>query len=107
MDEGRRLCVKKLPLWSVSLSGFWLHLQDPLDPTRTVIVVQSLVAGGVAEESGQILPGDRLLFVNDSFMDNASLDDAVQTLTSVPPGKVRIGLCKPLVVRFEKQPLFH
>ncbi|XP_040216738.1 inaD-like protein isoform X2 [Rana temporaria] len=74
-----------------------LDYEDPLDPTRTVIVVQSLVAGGVAEESGQILPGDRLLFVNDSFMDNASLDDAVQTLTSVPPGKVRIGLCKPLV----------
>ncbi|KAM5148188.1 inaD-like protein [Mantella aurantiaca] len=74
-----------------------LDYEDPLDPTRTVIVVQSLVAGGVAEESGQILPGDRLLFVNDSFMDNASLDDAVQILTSVPPGKVRIGLCKPLV----------
>ncbi|XP_072275487.1 inaD-like protein [Pyxicephalus adspersus] len=74
-----------------------LDYEDPLDPTRTVIVVQSLVAGGVAEESGQILPGDRLLFVNDSFMDNASLDDAVEILTSVPPGKVRIGLCKPLV----------
>ncbi|XP_018409340.1 PREDICTED: inaD-like protein [Nanorana parkeri] len=74
-----------------------LDYEDPLDPARTVIVVQSLVAGGMAEESGQILPGDRLLFVNDSFMDNASLDDAVQILTSVPPGKVRIGLCKPLV----------
>ncbi|KAM9324649.1 inaD-like protein [Gastrophryne carolinensis] len=74
-----------------------LDYEDPLDPARTVIVVQSLVAGGVAEESGQILPGDRLVFVNDSFMNDASLDDAVQILTSVPPGKVRIGLCKPLV----------
>nr|DBA17789.1 TPA: hypothetical protein GDO54_016112 [Pyxicephalus adspersus] len=81
-----------------------LDYEDPLDPTRTVIVVQSLVAGGVAEESGQILPGDRLLFVNDSFMDNASLDDAVEILTSVPPGKVRIGLCKPLVVEYKKEP---
>ncbi|CAJ0925364.1 unnamed protein product [Ranitomeya imitator] len=70
---------------------------DPLDPARTVIVVQSLLAGGVAEESGQILPGDRLIFVNDSFMDNASLEEAVQILTSAPPGRVRIGICKPLV----------
>ncbi|XP_073499882.1 inaD-like protein isoform X2 [Phyllobates terribilis] len=74
-----------------------LDYEDPLDPARTVIVVQSLLAGGVAEESGQILPGDRLIFVNDSFMDNASLEEAVQILTSVPPGRVRIGICKPLV----------
>ncbi|XP_069594265.1 inaD-like protein isoform X1 [Ranitomeya imitator] len=74
-----------------------LDYEDPLDPARTVIVVQSLLAGGVAEESGQILPGDRLIFVNDSFMDNASLEEAVQILTSAPPGRVRIGICKPLV----------
>ncbi|XP_069837438.1 inaD-like protein isoform X2 [Dendropsophus ebraccatus] len=74
-----------------------LDYEDPLDPARTVIVVQSLLAGGVAEESGEILPGDRLVFVNDSFMDNASLEEAVQILTSVPPGRVRIGICKPLV----------
>ncbi|XP_040264025.1 inaD-like protein isoform X2 [Bufo bufo] len=74
-----------------------LDYEDPLDPARTVIVVQSLLAGGVAEESGLILPGDRLVFVNDSFMDNASLEEAVQILTSVPPGRVRIGICKPLV----------
>ncbi|XP_066453825.1 inaD-like protein isoform X2 [Eleutherodactylus coqui] len=74
-----------------------LDYEDPLDPARTVIVVQSLLAGGVAEESGQILPGDRLVFVNDSFMDNVSLEEAVQILTSVPPGRVRIGICKPLV----------
>ncbi|XP_056388885.1 inaD-like protein isoform X2 [Hyla sarda] len=74
-----------------------LDYEDPLDPARTVIVVQSLLAGGVAEESGELLPGDRLVFVNDSFMDNASLEEAVQILTSVPPGRVRIGICKPLV----------
>ncbi|KAM3914662.1 inaD-like protein [Leptodactylus fuscus] len=74
-----------------------LDYEDPLDPARTVIVVQSLLAGGVAEESGQILPGDRLVFVNDSFMDNASLEEAVQILTSAPLGRVRIGICKPLV----------
>ncbi|KAM4640561.1 inaD-like protein [Discoglossus pictus] len=74
-----------------------LDYQDPLDPARIVIVIQSLVSGGVAEKSGQILPGDRLVFVNDYYMDNATLDDAVQILTSVPPGKARLGICKPLV----------
>ncbi|XP_068095468.1 inaD-like protein isoform X2 [Hyperolius riggenbachi] len=83
-----------------------LDYEDPLDPTRTVIVVQSLVAGGVAEESGQVLPGDRLVFVNDSFMENASLDEAVQILTSVPPGRVRIGLCKPLVSEMKEDAVY-
>uniref|UniRef100_F6VQ36 Histone deacetylase 3 n=1 Tax=Xenopus tropicalis TaxID=8364 RepID=F6VQ36_XENTR len=75
-----------------------LDYQDPLDPARTVLVIQSLVSNGVAETSGQILPGDRLVFVNDNYMDNASLEDAVQILTSVPPGRTRLGICKPLVV---------
>ncbi|XP_075472084.1 inaD-like protein isoform X2 [Ascaphus truei] len=74
-----------------------LDYQDPLDPARTVIVIQSLVAGGVAEKSGQILPGDRLVFVNDNYLDNATLDDAVQLLTSVPSGRARFGICTPLV----------
>ncbi|XP_012817001.2 inaD-like protein isoform X2 [Xenopus tropicalis] len=74
-----------------------LDYQDPLDPARTVLVIQSLVSNGVAETSGQILPGDRLVFVNDNYMDNASLEDAVQILTSVPPGRTRLGICKPLV----------
>nr|XP_033771937.1 inaD-like protein isoform X2 [Geotrypetes seraphini]XP_033771938.1 inaD-like protein isoform X2 [Geotrypetes seraphini]XP_033771939.1 inaD-like protein isoform X2 [Geotrypetes seraphini]XP_033771940.1 inaD-like protein isoform X2 [Geotrypetes seraphini]XP_033771941.1 inaD-like protein isoform X2 [Geotrypetes seraphini]XP_033771942.1 inaD-like protein isoform X2 [Geotrypetes seraphini] len=74
-----------------------LDYQDPLDPTRTVIVIRSLVAGGVAENTGEILPGDRLLFVNDSYLDNASLEEAVEVLKSVPPGRTRLGICKPLV----------
>ncbi|XP_078525731.1 inaD-like protein isoform X2 [Lissotriton helveticus] len=74
-----------------------LDYQDPLDPTRTVIVIQSLVTGGVAELTGEILPGDRLVFVNDTYLDNATLEDAVEVLKSVPPGTARFGICKPLV----------
>ncbi|XP_069088646.1 inaD-like protein isoform X1 [Pleurodeles waltl] len=74
-----------------------LDYQDPLDPTRTVIVIQSLVTGGVAELTGEILPGDRLVFVNDTYLDNATLEEAVEVLKSVPPGKARFGICKPLV----------
>ncbi|XP_041446333.1 inaD-like protein isoform X2 [Xenopus laevis] len=74
-----------------------LDYQDPLDPARTVLVIQSLVSNGVAETSGLILPGDRLVFVNENYMDNASLEDAVQILTTVPPGRTTLGICKPLV----------
>ncbi|KFP13798.1 InaD-like, partial [Egretta garzetta] len=74
-----------------------LDYQDPLDPTRTAIVVSSLVAGGVAERGGEILPGDRLVFVNEKYLDSATLAEAVEVLKSVPPGTVSLGICKPLV----------
>lgn len=62
-------------------------------------MISSLVAGGVAERGGQILPGDRLVFVNEKHLDNATLAEAVEVLKSVPPGTVSLGICKPLVVR--------
>ncbi|NWU69094.1 INADL protein, partial [Pterocles burchelli] len=74
-----------------------LDYQDPLDPTRTAIVISSLVAGGVAERGGELLPGDRLVFVNDKYLDSATLSEAVEVLKSVPPGTVSLGICKPLV----------
>ncbi|NXG74044.1 INADL protein, partial [Baryphthengus martii] len=74
-----------------------LDYQDPLDPTRTAIVISSLVAGGVAERRGELLPGDRLVFVNEQSLDSATLAEAVEVLKSVPPGPVSLGICKPLV----------
>uniref|UniRef100_A0A8C3QMF1 PATJ crumbs cell polarity complex component n=1 Tax=Cyanoderma ruficeps TaxID=181631 RepID=A0A8C3QMF1_9PASS len=74
-----------------------LDYQDPLDPAGTAIVISSLVAGGVAERGGQILPGDRLVFVNEKHLDGATLAEAVEVLKSVPPGRVSLGICKPLV----------
>ncbi|KAM5256425.1 inaD-like protein [Ctenodactylus gundi] len=74
-----------------------LDYQDPLDPTRSVIVVRSLVADGVAERSGELLPGDRLISVNEYRLDNATLAEAVEVLKAVPPGVTRLGICKPLV----------
>uniref|UniRef100_A0A8B9Q916 PDZ domain-containing protein n=1 Tax=Apteryx owenii TaxID=8824 RepID=A0A8B9Q916_APTOW len=76
-----------------------LDYQDPLDPTRTAIVISSLVAGGVAERGGELLPGDRLVFVNENSLDSATLAEAVEVLKSVPPGTVSLGICKPLGVR--------
>lgn len=67
-----------------------------MNPIETVIVIRSLVPGGVAQQDGRLIPGDRLVFVNDENLENASLDMAVQALKGAPKGKVRIGVAKPL-----------
>ena len=47
-------------------------------------MVRSLVPGGVAQQDGRLIPGDRLMFVNDTPLLNASLDTAVQALKGAP-----------------------
>ncbi|XP_078251922.1 multiple PDZ domain protein isoform X8 [Rhinoraja longicauda] len=73
-----------------------LDYQDPVDPLRTVIVIRSLVPSGVAEQDGRLLPGDRLMFVNNINLENATLEEAVQALKGASGGSVRIGVAKPL-----------
>uniref|UniRef100_A0A8C4IMZ5 Multiple PDZ domain protein n=1 Tax=Dicentrarchus labrax TaxID=13489 RepID=A0A8C4IMZ5_DICLA len=75
-----------------------LDYQDPLDPAKTVIVIRSLVPNGVAEQDGRLLPGDRLMYVNTTNLENASLEDAVQALKGAKLGKVQIGVAKPLPI---------
>uniref|UniRef100_A0A3Q1G9H0 Multiple PDZ domain crumbs cell polarity complex component n=1 Tax=Acanthochromis polyacanthus TaxID=80966 RepID=A0A3Q1G9H0_9TELE len=75
-----------------------LDYQDPLDPAKTVIVIRSLVPNGVAENDGRLLPGDRLMYVNATNLENASLEDAVQALKGAKLGIVQIGVAKPLPV---------
>ena len=74
-----------------------LDYQDPLCTSETVIVVRSLVPGGVAHLDGRIVPGDRIIFVNHVLLEHASLDTAVQALKGAPFGTVRIGIARPLV----------
>ncbi|NXI50462.1 MPDZ protein, partial [Chloroceryle aenea] len=81
---------------SMGLGFSILDYQDPLDPANTVIVIRSLVPGGVAEQDGKLLPGDRLMFVNDINLENGSLEEAVQALKGAPTGIVKIGVAKPL-----------
>ncbi|XP_016398127.1 inaD-like protein [Sinocyclocheilus rhinocerous] len=102
-DEG------ELALWSPNVQvvelekgerglGFSiLDYQDPLDVARSVIVIRSVVPGGVADNHGGLLPGDQLVFVNDTQLDTCSLDQAVEVLKSAPPGRVYLGIRKPLV----------
>ncbi|NXN78201.1 MPDZ protein, partial [Bombycilla garrulus] len=81
---------------SMGLGFSILDYQDPVDPANTVIVIRSLVPGGVAEQDGRLLPGDRLMFVNDINLENGSLEEAVQALKGAPTGAVKIGVAKPL-----------
>lgn len=73
-----------------------LDYQDPEDATKTVLVIRSLVPGGVADKDGRLLPGDRLMFVNETDLEGSSLDYAVHVLKSTGYGHVRIGVAKPL-----------
>ncbi|KTF81112.1 hypothetical protein cypCar_00016967 [Cyprinus carpio] len=80
-----------------------LDYQDPMNPGHTVIVIRSLVAGGLAERDGRLLPGDRLMFVNGTDLSHASLDQAVRVLKSTALGIVRIGVTKPLMTNPHSQ----
>ncbi|KAM8984641.1 multiple PDZ domain protein isoform 14-T14 [Ara ararauna] len=111
VDEGQRMAEvqsSSLAMWeaevqhielekgSTGLGFSILDYQDPVDPANTVIVIRSLVPGGVAEQDGRLLPGDRLMFVNDINLENGSLEEAVQALKGAPAGTVKIGVAKPL-----------
>lgn len=63
-----------------------------------MIVVRSLVPGGVAQADGRIVPGDRLMFVNDEDLSNSTLDRAVAVLKAAPQGIVRLGIAKPVPI---------
>nr|XP_054607553.1 multiple PDZ domain protein isoform X2 [Nothobranchius furzeri] len=73
-----------------------LDYQDPEDASKTVLIIRSLVPGGVADLDGRLLPGDRLMFVNEADLEGSSLDYAVHVLKSTGYGPVRIGVAKPL-----------
>lgn len=101
--------VSNLALWSTSILNIELNkgdnglgfsvldYQDPSNPSYSpVIVIRSLVAGGVAQLDGRILPGDRLVAVNDITFENMNLDDVIKILKSTPKGSVKLSISKPL-----------
>ncbi|XP_076341271.1 patj homolog isoform X2 [Tachypleus tridentatus] len=88
--------VIELPKGDRGLGFSILDYEDPMNANETVIVVRSLVPGGIAQRDGRLLPGDRLLFVNDIPLENVCLETAVQALKSASKGVVRIGVAKPL-----------
>ncbi|XP_062408828.1 multiple PDZ domain protein [Sardina pilchardus] len=109
-DSGKVDGLSPLAMWETQVQSYELlkgeaglgfsilDYQDPEDPLKTVIVIRSLVPGGLAERDGRLLPGDRLMFVNDTDLRHASLEHAVQVLKRSAYGTVRIGVAKPLPV---------
>jgi multiple PDZ domain protein len=101
--------ISNLALWSTSIVNIELYksdnglgfsvldYQDPSNPSYSpVIVIRSLVPGGVAQLDGRIVPGDRLVAVNDITLENMYLDDVIKILKSTPKGSVKLSLSKPL-----------
>ncbi|XP_074543460.1 multiple PDZ domain protein [Halichoeres trimaculatus] len=92
----REAQVVELEKGETGLGFSILDYQDPEDAAKTVLVIRSLVPGGVADQDGRLLPGDRLMFVNETDLEGSSLDYAVHILKSTGYGPVRIGVAKPL-----------
>jgi multiple PDZ domain protein len=101
--------ISNLALWSTSVRNIELHkgdnglgfsvldYQDPSNPSYSpVIVIRALVPGGIAQLDGRIVPGDRLVAVNDITLENMNLDDVIKILKSTPKGSVKLSLSKPL-----------
>ncbi|CAF1198688.1 unnamed protein product [Adineta steineri] len=101
--------ISNLALWSTSTMdvelnkgdnglGFSvLDYQDPSNPSDSpVIVIRSLVPGGITQLDGRIVPGDRLVAVNDITLENMTLDDVIKILKSTAKGPVKLSVSKPL-----------
>ena len=81
-----------------------LDYQDPLNMSDTVIVVRSLVPGGVAQVDGRIVPGDRIMYVNSIILHHASLDTAVQALKGKPLDfPIKISIAAPFCLFYKKE----
>ncbi|XP_054720887.1 multiple PDZ domain protein-like [Uloborus diversus] len=75
-----------------------VEYKDTLMPSiqdENVIIVWSLVPGAAAQLDGRLLPGDRLLSVNNINFRHTNFDMATQVLKHVPKGVVRLGIAKP------------
>ncbi|QQP49023.1 Multiple PDZ domain proteinlike, partial [Caligus rogercresseyi] len=91
--------LSSLAMWAEEvLRTRILHfgLPGPTQQEETVIVIRSLVPGGVAQIDGRLIPGDRLMRVNAVDLCHATLDEAVQALKGAHKGLVHIGVSKPL-----------
>lgn len=69
-----------------------------MDAGRCVMVIRSLVPGSSAECHGGLLPGDQLVSVNQTLVDQLTLSETVDLLKSVPAGTVHLAIRKPLVI---------
>ncbi|CAH2012988.1 unnamed protein product [Acanthoscelides obtectus] len=90
--------VVKLEKTDKGLGFSILDYQDPINPSEIVIVIRSIIPGGTADLEGTILPGDRLLKVNQIDVSRATLDHAVNVLKGASNGTVIIEVAKPIML---------
>lgn len=66
---------------------------DPKDPKHSIIMITSITPGGQAEKDGRLASGDLLIFVDDTDLKGASLNETVKALKRTS-GQVRLGVLK-------------
>lgn len=66
---------------------------DPKDPNQSIIMITSITPGGQAERDGRLCSGDLLIFVDDTDLKGASLNETVKALKRTN-GQVRLGVLK-------------
>ena len=71
-------------------NGLGFSILDSHDEQGRYIKIRGLVAGGVAEQQGQLQAHDKLVFVNEFHFDmnRFTLQDCVAMLKSLRPGKI-------------------
>jgi hypothetical protein len=114
--RSRSLELSNLAMWSKHIHyinlikgpnglGFSLidYQQDPIIKpfSKSIIVIRALVANGVSQLDGRLMPGQRLISINDFDLNADTKNDllklTVNYLKSLPVGEsVRLGIQKPL-----------
>ena len=75
-------------------NGLGFSILDSQDDSGHYVKIRGLVAGGAAEQQGDLKPEDKLIFVNGFHFDMTrfQLQDCVAMLKSLPPGKARFQI---------------
>lgn len=85
-----------IEIYKDSSQGLGFTVKDyinPKDPKQMIIMITSITAGGIAARDGRLEFGDLLIFVDDTSLEGASLNDAVKALKKAN-GHVRLGVLK-------------
>ena len=71
-------------------NGLGFSILDSQDDSGHYVKIRGLVAGGAAEQQGDLKPEDKLIFVNGFHFDmnRFQLQDCVAMLKSLPPGNI-------------------
>lgn len=75
---------------------------NPKEQKQSIIMIYSITPGGIAERDGRLSKGDLLIFVDDTNLEGASLQETVKALRKTN-GQVRLGVLKLKQQKFDAQ----